>query len=457
MNAAADYPQKAVTVAHKAGATETIALMTKAANYQIRFSNSNIDICKEWDHSLLEVFVALGRKVTEVDIQDPTQAKIEKSISQAAKFASNMPDNRLYGGIETESHTYLRIDGLFDKRITNFHEKAPELVNVAIQSSLDAGARRAAGVLYFGTEKKELLTSHGAEGSYDSSYYRFTIRSFVDYESSGQDIVVGRSFTDVEKNFATAGSEAGRIANMAVGGKQGRAGKYDLVMSPTVGANVLGQITDAANPIMILMGMSPISNHIGKQIGPQSLNIVDDAMISEGLASRPFDIEGTPSRETPIIKDGILVGLVHNTSTGKMMQTKSTANSSFVNFGFGSKLLAPAPTNMIYKAGDYSLDEIIAESKKRTIYVTSNWYTRYTNILEGEFSTIPRDGMFLIEDGEIKRPIRKLRLADNLLDMTKRIEAIGKDVRQINWWEVTTPTFIPTIKVAECNITAATK
>ncbi len=138
------------------------------------------------------------------------------------------------------------------------------------------------------------------------------------------------------------------------------------------------------------------------------------------------------------------------------MQTKNTNNSAFVDFGFGSKILAPAPTNIVYEAGDYSLDEIIAESRKPTIYVTSNWYTRYTNVLEGEFSTIPRDGMFFVEDGEIKMAVRKLRLADNLLGMSKRIEGIGKDVKQINWWEVTTPTFIPTIKVSDCNITAAT-
>jgi len=41
--------------------------------------------------------------------------------------------------------------------------------------------------------------------------------------------------------------------------------------------------------------------------------------------------------------------------------------------------------------------------------------------------------------------------------MMGNITAIGKDVKQINWWEVETPTFIPTIKVADCNITAATK
>lgn len=451
------YPQKAVAIAEKEGATEAIALLTEGVDYQIRFSNSNIDISKQWDHSLLEVFVAVGRKVTEVDIQHPTAAKIRNFISRAVKFVAGMPENELYHGIETKKHTHPNIKGIFDKQIEGFYQRAPELVNAAIQSSLQSGAKRSSGVLYFGTENKKLLNSHGIQGSYISSHYRFTIRSFVDYESSGQHVVVGRDLTDVEEKFIKAGTESGKIAKMAVNGKQGKAGKYDLIMTPTVAANVLGQITDRANPIMILLGMSPLKEKMGKEIGPDNLNVVDNSTVGEGLGSRPFDVEGTPSNQTPIIKDGVLVGLIHNTSTGKIMRTESTGNSSFVNFGVGSKLLAPAPTNMIYQPGDHSPEEIIEESKKPSIYVTSNWYTRYTNMLEGEFSTIPRDGMFLIKDGEIQKPIRKLRLADNLLDMTKRIEAIGKDVQQIHWWEVNTPTFVPTIKVSNCNFTAATK
>jgi len=76
---------------------------------------------------------------------------------------------------------------------------------------------------------------------------------------------------------------------------------------------------------------------------------------------------------------------------------------------------------------------------------------------EGIFSTIPRDGMFLIENGEIKKPVRRLRLSDNLLRIYSNISAIGKDVEQIYWWEVSTPTFTPTVKVKDCTITAATQ
>jgi PmbA protein len=285
-----------------------------------------------------------------------------------------------------------------------------------------------------------LLTSYGVSGSFKTSYYRFTIRSFVDGESSGQDIVCGRNTSNIEKEFVQAGEKSGNIAKMAVGGIQGKPGKYDLIMSPTVAGNIFGHITDGAHPLLMMIGMSPLKNdHIGNKIASEQLSIVDNAVLGEGLGSRPFDIEGTPTGKTPIISEGVLTGILHNTSTGKMNQTKSTGNSGFYDLGIGTKFLAPIPSNTVYEGGEYTLEEIITDSRKPTLYVTSNWYTRFTNMMEGSFSTIPRDGMFLIENGEIKQPLRNLRLSDNLLGMCERISAIGKDVQQIRWWEVPTP------------------
>jgi PmbA protein len=448
---------KVISTAEGAGATDVIARGTVGANYQIRFSNSNIDISKKWDQNQLEIFLAVGRKTTQLDIQNPSPAKIEERVKQAVSFAEKMPESQLFAGMEKKKQAFPKIAGLYDKRTEAFYEQAPEIANIAINASLEEGAKRAAGVLYFGHFTTFLATNHGISGNYDHSYYRLTIRSFVDNESSGQGIAVGRQLADIEQKVTAAGKEAGNIASMAVGGKQGKAGKYDLIMSPTVGGNIFGNITDGANPVMMLIGMSPLGDHMGEQIAPEGLNVVDDPHISEGLASRPFDVEGTPTEQTPIVKDGVLVGIIHNTSTGAMMQTNSSGNSDLISFGGGSKMLAPVPTNVIYSNGDQTLEEMIADAKKPTIYVTSNWYTRFTNMLEGTFSSIPRDGMFLIEKGEITQPVRKLRITDNLLRMSKNITAIGNDRKQINWWEVNTPTFIPSLKIADCSITSATK
>ncbi len=448
---------KTIQIADQNGIDETIARMKGGTSHQVRFSNSMIDIVKQWEEEKLELFLVKDQRTTQIDIFNPNVEMIEEQIKQSIKLLGQIPKNPLYMGMEQEPKAYSPIKELYDGRITQFTDRAPDIVNGTINSSEEAGAKRVAGVLYFGDSYTELLTSYQLAGNYQDSYYRMTVRSFADRESSGQDIACGRNLSTIDQILNNAGTNAGKLASLATGASQGTAGTYDVILSPTVAGNIFGQVTDTANPLMIMFGMSSIANSLNQQIAPDQISVVDNATVGEGLASRPFDIEGKPSETTPILDKGVLKSLIHNTSSAKQYGCQSTANSELLDMGLGSKILGPTPTNMVYSPGDYSLDEIIAESTKPTIYITSNWYTRFTNYMEGAFSSIPRDGLFLVENGKIKKPVRNLRLSDNLLRMMKNISAVGNDIKQIQWWEVQTPTFIPTIKVKDCNITAATK
>jgi PmbA protein len=461
--------QFTVDLCKQQGAKDVIVKAVQKNEHQIRFSNSQIDILKQWFSNTMDVLATRGKHVKILSIQNPEKSKIKSIIPKALKNLSSEPRSILYWGIEKKHHTY-QYPELVDHEIKNFIDKAPDYVNAAIQSSLDSGSQKVAGVLYWGETVTGVVTSKGNGGMYPSSYYRMTLRSFFDDESSGQDIIAGRSLQNIAPKFVKAGQNAAKIAKMAVHGAQGHPGVYDIILSPTVAANIFGELVGGANPLMILFGMSSVGKKVGKKIGPENLTIHDDPTHPEGIRSYPFDIEGIPAKPTPIIENGKLVNVLHNTSTAKLWSllgfigkgkigAKSTGNSDLgymMAEGIGPRALFPKPSNYVYNPGDFTLQEMIEDSQRPTIYLTSNWYTRFTNYSEGTFSTIPRDGSFLIEKGEIKHSIRKIRLSDNLLRMSANISAIGKDLPQIHWWEVKIPTFIPAIKVEKCHITTAT-
>ena len=191
-----------------------------------------------------------------------------------------------------------------------------------------------------------------------------------------------------------------------------------------------------------------MKDKIGEKVGPENLTVYDDALLPNGLGSKPFDDEGHPTGRNVLIEEGILKGFVHNTSTAKKANTMSTGNAG---------LVSPENSNIFFEPGNFTLDELMELSKgKPTLYITSNWYTRFTSYIEGIFSTIPRDGMFLIENGEIAKSVRELRISDSMLNIFKNIKALGKDLTQIKWWEVYIPTFIPSILIEDVNITSAT-
>lgn len=471
----------AVDHASKCGAGEVIGKLVEEKKHQIRFSGSSIDVNKEWTRYHLDLFLSkgrrfsLGKKINTLTLQDPDKEKAKKKIPKQVSLLDELPKSKLYWGMDEGSHrTYPDVNGLYDKKIKDFSDKAPELVKKTIRSSEDAGAEKVAGVLHFGSKKTGILTSYGNGGDYKSSHCRTTIRSFCQDESSGQDLVVTRDLSNIENRFERAGEKAGKLAKEGEGAREGDEGRYDMIMGPAVAANIFGNLLMGANPIMMVAGMSCLKGKMNDQIGPEKLTIVDDPLIEEGLNSRPFDDEGTPSQRTSVIKNGEFVELINNTSSAKFWtfmntikgrfwrRSKTTSNSSLGQIGMSGteqdpRTLLPSPSNYRFKSGDHSLDELISSSNRPTIYLTSNWYTRFTNRSEGEFSTVPRDAAFLIEDGDIKHPVKNLRLTGNLLDICKNIEAIGEDLKQIRWWVVNTPTFVPHIKVRNCKFTRAKK
>jgi PmbA protein len=106
--------------------------------------------------------------------------------------------------------------------------------------------------------------------------------------------------------------------------------------------------------------------------------------------------------------------------------------------------------------GDRTLDEMISEVKDG-VYITNVWYTRFANYRTGDFSTIPRDAMFEIKNGRITRPIKGVRITDNMQRILENILAISKNPQQIEWWEITSPIITGHVLVKDLNLTKSAK
>jgi PmbA protein len=441
----------------KERATGVIVKVVRSTGSQIRFSQSQVDISNRWEELTLELFVVVQEAKTCSSTRSiASEREVRQAVDDTISFAERLPDSALFSGVEESVSKYDEVQGQFDDRIGECVEKGPGMIDAAIDAALKEGAKRAAGALKFAKEITCMRSSWGPEGATKRTVYDFNVRAFqneLDY--SGQGLQCGVKLSKSERQLVEAGAEAGRLSKQALGAKQGKPGVYDLVLSPTVAANVMGYLPQAANPFLIMIGASPLGDKMGQALAPEEVNVYDDPRQPEGLSCRPFDFEGTPSRKTSIIEKGILKSLIHNTSTAKMHETQSTGNSELVSMGEGLMMLLPGPSNTVFDKGSSSLDSLL-EGARPTIYVTSNWYTRWQNYQTSDFSTIPRDAMFLVKGGQMK-PIKNLRISDNILRMFANMTGLGNDRKQVYWWEVDVPTFIPSIRIADCRMTAATQ
>jgi predicted Zn-dependent protease len=78
------------------------------------------------------------------------------------------------------------------------------------------------------------------------------------------------------------------------------------------------------------------------------------------------------------------------------------------------------------KKGESTLDEMV-RSVRKGIYVTRFHYTNVVEPMKAVVTGMTRDGTFLIEEGEIKQPIKNLRFTESILDAFSRISAVSKE------------------------------
>jgi len=332
-----------------------------------------------------------------------------------------------------------------DKRLEGPEGLLAGYVEEAIGAAETAGARRTAGSLEAGVTSHHIMSSTGTLGSDTSSSILLNIRAFTDRDASGHGLSCSATVRDFHPGVAgeRAGTHSKRMRNARQLNEERKT--YQVLMSPTVASNLLGLVGDFASAFSIEAGTSYLVDKLGKKVASKVLDLTDVGRGDGCLQARTFDDEGQPTESTKVVEGGVLKSYLHNLSTAKRFKTKSTGNAG---------LIEPGPWNLEIGAGDSSYDEMVKEMKNGLV-LTSNWYTRFKNYRTGEFSTVPRDGTYLVESGEVRAPIKGVRVSDNLERMSSSIRLLSKEREWVQWWEVDTPTLCPWVLVDGVTVTKA--
>lgn len=321
------------------------------------------------------------------------------------------------------------------------HVDARGIVEEAINSSLSSGASRAAGVLKLGLLNIRIRTSSGVSSEDVRSYALLNVRSFRDGDASGQGLTLSTTPRRLRPDIA--GSTAGEYAERASKNCEIDEGRYNLILSPIVVADIIQYVGWASSAYTVSTGFSFLEGMLGRSIAPESLTIIDHGQIVDGVGSRMFDDEGVPTRSKSIVERGSLKTYLHNSSTAKEFGSSTTGNAG---------LIEPRAWNLEVSPGDSRLEEILREAG-RGVMVTSNWYTRFQNFRTGEYSTLPRDAALVVEDGDVVCSTRGIRISSSIPHDLSSIRLISKERMWVKWWEVETPVLAPYILVEDVIIT----
>ena len=158
----------------------------------------------------------------------------------------------------------------------------------------------------------------------------------------------------------------------------------------------------------------------GKKFGEKFLNILDGGKIPDHRGSFLFDDEGTPSQDTYLIKEGILVGRLHSRETAGKLNEKPTGNARCLDYRYPPIVRM---TNTWIEPQKNSLEDLISDIKLGIW--AGNWLGGQTN---GEMFTFASGEARMIRNGTLAEPLKDVNLTGNVFQTLKDIEGIGNDM-----------------------------
>lgn len=286
-----------------------------------------------------------------------------------------------------------------------------------------------------------LASTQGAEGSFRTGFAALT-GSFVMAQGKsvkqGWDFKAGKEFHALEPG-RTALEFREKTARL-LEARPLKTGRYRAYLEPRAMAMLLSVLAQAFSGKNALEGKSRLLDRLGEQIASRLVTLVDDPTLEKGLASRPFDAEGTPAGRTMVVEKGVFKTFLHNLETAKALKQRNTGHAARTYRG----TLGVAPTNFYLEpVGNLALTKGVVVTEFMGLHAGANPVSL-------DFS-LQALGLW-VEEGEVRHAVENFAVSGNLLELLQAVEAVGDD---LDWllWDVAYGS--PTVAVAELSFAGA--
>jgi predicted Zn-dependent protease len=205
-------------------------------------------------------------------------------------------------------------------------------------------------------------------------------------------------------------------------------GQYEVVLEEYAVGDVLNYLAYMGFGALALQeDTSFLRGKLGRKIVDERISVRDDGRDPDTLPAS-FDYEGMPKQRVPLIERGGAAGVVYDSRTAARDGRASTGHAMPAPSTFG-----PFPTNLVMAAGDTPKADL-ARPIRRGLWVTRLHYVNVAKSERAALTGLTRDGTFLIETGEVTRPVKNLRFTESILDAWNTVGAISRERLLVEGW-----------------------
>jgi len=235
------------------------------------------------------------------------------------------------------------------------------------------------------------------------------------------------------------------------------AGRYDTVLPPTAVADFMINLAWSAAARPAHEGRSAFSapgggTRVGERLTGQALTLAGDPS-SAGLQCAPFVAAGHSSDEVSVFDNGAPIPRVEIVADG-VINSLLHSRGSAAEYG---EPFTPAADNLLLTGGDPALStEDLVTGIRRGLLLTSQWYLREVDPMTMLLTGLTRDGVFLIENGEITAAVNNFRFNMSPLDVLRHAVTVGATVPALSreWSDWFTRSAMPPMVVEGFNMSS---
>lgn len=220
-----------------------------------------------------------------------------------------------------------------------------------------------------------------------------------------------------------------------LGSVQCKSKKYEIVLGPTAGAQLLACYLSSADAEEVQKKSSLFIDKVGKQVASKKLTVIENPL-EKNIFYTYFDDEGVATYKKYLIKKGILETYIYTLETAAKAGVEPTGNG----YRGGGKASAGLG-NTIVKPGKKSEEEMISKIKEGVYISELEGLHAGMNEKSGNFSL--QTCGFMIRDGKIAEPLSLITLAGNLVDVFNGIKEIANNSKL----DLRTQITIPSIRI----------
>lgn len=231
------------------------------------------------------------------------------------------------------------------------------------------------------------------------------------------------------------------------------AGRYEALLPPDAVADLVVMLDDALSGRDAEDGRSAFSapggTRVGERLSPLPFELRGDPAES-GLACCPFVVAPVTTSDVSVFDNGLAIGPTRWIADGRLERLRyhrARARSS-------GTLPTPPVDNLVLElpGADASLADLVARTE-RGLLLTCLWYLRELDPTTLLVTGVTRDGVYLVERGEVTAAVNNFRFNESPLGVLARATEAGRCAPALSreWGEWMPRTAMPPLRVPDFN------